>query len=76
MLMECDLIKYVNQVFFRHSPTHTCMYEDIWRAFAFIVKISALRVASTMTSAVTSRVRLHRFADKQHSPAHSEVGPT
>ena len=30
-------------------------------------------VASTMTSAVTSRACLHRFADKQHVPGHSEV---
>ena len=30
-------------------------------------------VVSTLTSAVTSRARLHRFADKRHSPAHSEV---
>ena len=37
----------------------TCIYS----------KISALRVAS----AVTSRASLHRFADKWHSPAHSEV---
>ena len=35
------------------------------------IKISELRVASTMTSAVTSRAHLHRFADKWHSPAHS-----
>ena len=61
------------QVFFRLPPTHTCIYEDIYRAFAFIVKISALRVASTMTPAVTPAARLHRFAEKQHSPAHSEV---
>ena len=61
------------QVFFRHPPTHTCIYEDIWRAFPFIIKISALRVASTMTPAVTSRARLHRSGEKQHSPAHSEV---
>ena len=61
------------QAFFRHPPTHTCIYEDIWRAFALIVNISALRVASTMTSTATSRARLHRFADKRHSPAHSEV---
>ena len=56
-LKEKDL-----QVFFRHPPTH--IYEDIWRVFPFIVKISALRVASTMTSAVTSRACLHRFAEK------------
>ena len=55
------------------SPRHTCIYEYIWRAFAFTVKISALRVVSTMTSAVTSRARLHRFAVKRHSLAHSEV---
>ena len=67
-LTEKDL-----QVFFRIPPTHTCIYEDIWRAFAFIVKIPAMRVASTMTPAVTSRARLHRFVDKRHSPAHSEV---
>ena len=38
-----------------------------------IVQIYSLRVASTMTPAVTSRARLHRSADKLHSPAHSEV---
>ena len=26
-----------------------------------------------MASAATSRARLHRFAEKRHSPAHSEV---
>ena len=42
-------------------------------AFAFIVKISALRVACIMTLAVTSRARFHRFAEKRHSLEYSEV---
>ena len=58
---------------FRYPSTQTCIYEDISRAFAFIVKKSALRVASTMTPAVTSRARLQMFAEKRHSPAYSEV---
>ena len=46
---------------------------DIWRTFPFTVKICALCVASTMTPAVTSRALLHRFPEKRHSQAHSEV---
>ena len=37
------------------------------------INVSALRVASTMTSAVTSRACLHRFEEKLHSPVYSEV---
>ena len=45
-----------------------------WKfSLALTLNISALHVASTLTPAVTSKARLHKFADKQHSAAHSEV---
>ena len=56
-VMTCDHFAFLHCAFCNHSYC----FEH------FIVKISALRVANTMASAVTSR------ADKRHSPAHSEA---
>ena len=56
------------QVYFRLPFTLASM-KTFRGNFSFKVKIFALCVASTMTS----RARLHRFAEKRHSPAHSEV---
>ena len=73
-IIECAVMNHVITLLFftvRFAVIHIAL--SIKSSLAFIVKISALHVASTMTSLVIFRACLHRFADKRHSPAHSEA---
>ena len=74
--IECAVMTF-DHLAFLHCEfcSHSYCFEHFSESphLQIIVKISALRGASTVTPAVTSRAHLHRFADKRHSPEHSEV---
>ena len=68
-VIECAVVANDNLAFLHWA---FCSHSFYWKSsLAFIAKMSAFCAASTMT--VTSRERLHRFSEKGHSPAHSEV---
>ena len=73
-ITECAVMTCDHFAFFtvRFAVFHIAL-SILLKVFTFIVNISALHVACTMTSVMTSRARLHRFSRKRHSPAHSEV---